>query len=125
MKLSLKRLFGRSMTGGLGLAAVPAPSSPRHPGRQTLLVAIALLLALIGAVTGGYYFAMRPETLKIAVGPADGNDVKLVQTRTQAFAQTHGHVRLKLIQTDGAVARATALSQVKADLAIIRGDLDV
>lgn len=113
------------MTGGLGSAAVPAHSSPRHPGRQTLLVAIAVLLALIGAIAGGYYFAMRPETLKIAVGPANSNDVKVVQTLTQAFAQTHGYVRLKLVQTDGAVASAAALSQGKVDLAIIRGDLDV
>ncbi|HLG83303.1 MAG TPA: TAXI family TRAP transporter solute-binding subunit [Bradyrhizobium sp.] len=125
MKLSLKRSFGRSMTGGLDSAAAPAPSSPRQPGRQTLMVAIALILALIGAVAGGYYFAMRPETLRIAVGPANSDDVKVVQTLTQAFAQAHGYVRLKLVQTDGAVASAEALSQGKVDLAIIRGDLEV
>jgi TRAP transporter TAXI family solute receptor len=123
MKPGLKRLLGRSMTGGLELAA--APSSSRQPGRQTLLVAIALVLALIGAVIGGYYFAMRPETLRIAVGPVNSDDVRVVQTLTQAFAQTHGYVRLKLVQTDGAVASAEALSQGKVDLAIIRGDLDV
>jgi TRAP transporter TAXI family solute receptor len=113
------------MTGGLDLAAVPAPSSPRQPGRQTLLVAIALVLALIGAVAGGYYFAMRPETLRIAVGPVGSDDVRVVQTLTQAFTQTHGYVRLRLVQTDGAVASAEALAQGKVDLAIIRGDLDV
>ena len=113
------------MTGGLELAAAPAPYSPRQPGRQTLLVAIALVLALIGAVSGGYYFAMRPETLRIAVGPAGSDDVKVVQTLTQAFAQTHGYVRLKPVQTDGAAASAEALAQGKVDLAIIRGDLDV
>jgi TRAP transporter TAXI family solute receptor len=112
------------MTGGPDLAALPTPS-PRSPGRQTLLVAIALVLALIGAGAGGYYFAMRPEMLKIAVGPPNSDDVKLVQTLTQAFAQAHGYVRLKLVQTDGAVASAEALSQGKVDLAIIRGDLDV
>jgi TRAP transporter TAXI family solute receptor len=113
------------MTGGLELAAAPAPSSSHHRQRQTLLVAVALVLGLIGAVAGGYYFVMRPETLRIAVGPANSDDVKVVQTLTQAFAQTHGHVRLKLVQTDGAVASADALSQGKVDLAIIRGDLDV
>jgi TRAP transporter TAXI family solute receptor len=113
------------MTGGVKLTAAPMSSSARQAGRQTLLVAIALLLALIGAIAGGYYFVMRPETLKIAVGPANSDDVRVVQTLTHAFAQTHGHVRLKLIQTDGAVASADALSQGKVDLAIIRGDLDV
>ena len=113
------------MTGDLESAAASAPSSPRQPGRQTLLVAVALLLALIGAITGGYYFAMRPETLRIAVGPAGSDDIKVVQTLTQAFAQTHGYVRLKPVQTDGALASAEALSEGKVDLAIIRGDLDV
>ena len=113
------------MTGDLESAAAPAPSSPRQPGRQTVLVAVALLLALIGAITGGYYFAMRPETLRIAVGPAGSDDIKVVQTLTQAFAQTHGYVRLKPVQTDGALASAEALSEGKVDLAIIRGDLDV
>ena len=112
------------MTGGLESAA-PAPSSPHRPGRQTLLIAIALVLALLGAVAGGYYFAVRPEILRIAVGPPNSDDVKVVQTLTQAFAQNHGYIRLKPVQTDGAAASAEALSQGKVDLAIIRGDLEV
>ena len=113
------------MTGGLDLATTPTPPSSRQPGQQTLLIAIGLVLALIGAVAGGYYFAIQPQTLKIAVGPANSDDVKVVQRLTQAFAQAHGYVRLKPVQTDGAAASAEALSQGKVDLAIIRGDLDV
>jgi TRAP transporter TAXI family solute receptor len=114
------------MTGGPELDALPTSNSPRSPGRQTLLVAIALVLALIGTGAAGYYFAMRPVMLKIAVGPANSDDVKVVQTLSQAFAaQNHGSIRLKLVQTDGAVASADALSQGNVDLAIIRGDLDV
>lgn len=125
MKLSLKRLFARSMTGGLDLAGAPAPSSPRSPEQQTLLVALALVLALIGAAAATYYFAVQPVTLRIAVGPATSDDLKVVQTLTLAFAQTRGYVRLKPVPTDGAVASADALAQGKVDLAIIRGDLDV
>ena len=113
------------MTGGLDLAAPPAPPSPRSPGQRTLLVTIALILGLIGAIAAGYYFAMRPVILKIAVGPANSDDVKVVQALTQAFARAHGYVRLKPIQTEGAVASAEALAKGTADLAIIRGDLDV
>ena len=83
------------------------------------------ILALIGAVAGGYYFAMRPVTLRIAVGPANSDDLKVVQALTQAFTQTHGYIRLRPVQTDGATASAKALDDGKADLAIIRGDLDV
>ena len=68
---------------------------------------------------------MRPVTLRIAVGPANSDDLKVVQALTQAFAQTHGQVRLRPMQTDGATASAEALADGKADLAIIRGDLDV
>src|SRR5258708_15864195 len=68
---------------------------------------------------------VRLVTLRIAVGPASSDDVKLVQTLAQAFAQTHSYVRLRPIPTDGAAASAQVFSDGKADLAIIRGDLDV
>ena len=125
MKLSLKRLFGRSMTGGLDLAEAPTPPSPRSAARKTALVSLALVLAIIGALVGGYYFAMRPVTLKIAVGPANSDDLKVVQALTQAFAQHKNYVRLRPIQTDGATASADALAENKVDLAIVRGDVDV
>ncbi|MBB4393509.1 TRAP transporter TAXI family solute receptor [Bradyrhizobium sp. ERR14] len=88
-------------------------------------MSLALVLAIIGALVGGYYFAMRPVTLKIAVGPANSDDVKVVQALTQAFTQSKGQVRLRPIQTDGATASANALAEGKVDLAIVRGDLDV
>lgn len=125
MRLSLKRLFGRSMTGGSNLAEAPSPPSPRSAARKTALVTLALVLAIVGALAGGYYFAMRPVTLKIAVGPANSDDLKVVQTLTQAFVQSKGLVRLRPIQTDGATASANLLAEGKADLAIVRGDLDV
>jgi len=90
-----------------------------------MLVSLALVLAIIGSLVGGYYFAMRPVTLKIAVGPANSDDVKVVQTLTQAFAQSKGYVRLRPVQTEGATASAEALAENKVDLAIVRGDLDV
>ncbi len=82
-----------------------------------------MFITLAGILAGAYYFAMRPETLRIAVGPANSDDLKLVQMLTQAFA--HNSVRLRPMQTDGATASAQALGDGKADLAIIRGDLDV
>src|ERR1700730_3133002 len=122
MKLNLKRLFSRSMTGGFDPVE---PPSPRFAARRTMLITLAGLLAIVGALAGGYYFAMRPVTLRVAVGPANSDDVKVVQALTQAFAQAHGYVRLRPIQTDGAAASAQVLADSKADLAIIRGELDV
>jgi TRAP transporter TAXI family solute receptor len=125
MNLNLKRLFARSMTAGLDPAGPPSPFPPRSALRKATQVTLAGVLAIVGALAGGYYFAMRPVTLRIAVGPAGSDDVKVVQTLTQAFAQTHGYVRLRPVQTDGASASAEALADGKVDLAIIRGDLDV
>src|SRR3979411_1814523 len=123
MNVSLKQLFSRSMADGPDLVGPKVPPSPRSVKRKMMLITLAGTLALVGAVAGTYYFAMRPVTLRIAVGPPNSDDLKVVQTLTQSFA--HGHVRLRPLQTDGAAASAAALGEGKADLAIIRGDLDV
>src|ERR1700694_2001516 len=122
MKLNLKRLFARS-TGGLDLVGPPLPPSPRSAKRRMMFITLAGILAVVGTLAGAYYFAMRPVTLRIAVGPANSDDLKLVQKLTQAFA--HHTVLWRPMQADGATASAQALADGKADLAIIRGDLEV
>jgi TRAP transporter TAXI family solute receptor len=123
--LDLKRLFARSMTGGLDLVGPPAPPSPRSAKRKMMFITLAGILAVVGSLVGAYYFAMRPVTLRIAVGPANSDDIKVVHALTQAFAHTHGLVRLRPMQTDSAAASGQALAEGKSDLAIIRGDLEV
>ena len=123
MNLNLKRLFARSMTGGLDLAEPPVAPSARSAKRKMMFITLAGILAVVGTLAGAYYFAMRPVTLRVAVGPANSDDLKVVQALTQAFTQARGYVRLRPIQTDGAAASAQALADGKADLAIIRGDL--
>src|SRR4051794_4856738 len=123
MNLSLKQLFSRSIADGPDLVGPSAPPSPRSVKRKMMLITLAGTLALVGAGAGGYYFAMRPVTLRIAVGPPNSDDVKVIQTLAQAFA--HHSVRLRPIATESATASATALSDGKADLAVIRGDLEV
>jgi TRAP transporter TAXI family solute receptor len=124
MKLSIKRLFARSMTEGLDLVE-PTQPSPRSAKQKAMLITLAGILAVVGTLAGGYYFAMRPVTLRIAVGPTNSDDIKVVQALTQAFSHAHGQVRLHPMQTEGAAASAQALAEGKADLAIIRGDLEV
>jgi TRAP transporter TAXI family solute receptor len=125
MNLNLKRLFARSMSGGPELVQSLTAPSPRSAKRKMTLITLAAILAIVGALAGGYYFAMRPITLRIAVGPANSDDIKVVQALTQAFTHAHSQVRLRPMQTEGASASAQALADGKADLAIIRGDLDV
>src|SRR4051795_10154462 len=130
MKLPLKRLFARSMTGGADLVESivppPSPRSPRSAKRRLAFVSLAGVMAVLGVAAGAYYFAMRPVTLRVAVGPANSDDLKVVQALAQAFNnQQRSQVRLRPIQTDGATASANLLGEGKADIAIIRGDLDV
>src|SRR6202140_5512782 len=113
------------MTGELDLVGPPAPPSPRSAKRKMMFITLAGILAVTGTLAGAYYFAMRPVSLRIAVGPANSDDIKVVQALTQAFSQSHGQVRLRPLQTDGAAASGEALAEGKADLAIIRGDLEV
>ena len=99
--------------------------SPRSPWRRMLLIVLATVLALVGIGSAGYYFAMRPVTLKIAVGPQAGDDYKLIQALAQVFARERNTVRLRPVVTDGPAASALALKSGTVDLAVIRGDLPV
>ncbi len=113
------------MTDGPGTADI-SPKPRRSAARRLTFVMIAGVLAIIGALAAGYYFAMRPVTLRIAVGPPNSDDIKVVQALGQAFNNPkHSQVRLRPVQTDSASASAQTLASGKADLAIIRGDLDV
>ena len=104
----------------------PQAGSPRFSARRSIaLIVIAGILALIGALAAGYYFAVRPVTLRIAVGPANSDDLKVVQALSQAFLTSHSQIRLRPIQTDGATTSAQMIADGKADLAIVRGDLSV
>src|ERR1700712_5348648 len=120
MQLSLKRQFSRSLADEPDLVGPPAPPSPRSARRKMMLVTLAGLLALVGVVAGAYYFAMRPVTLRISVGPSNGEDAKVIQALTQVFAREHGNVRLRMVPTDNAAASASMLAEGKADLAVIR-----
>jgi TRAP transporter TAXI family solute receptor len=125
VNLSLKRLFSRAMVDGPDVIGPSSPASPRSVKRKMTLITLAGTLAIVGAVTGAYYFAMRPVMLRIAVGPQNSDDVRVIQALSQAFSREHSYVRLRPILTDSATASATALSDGKADLAVIRGDLEV
>jgi TRAP transporter TAXI family solute receptor len=123
VKLSLKRLFSRAMVDGPEV--IGRSASPRSVKRKMTLITLAGTLAIVGAVTAGYYYAMRPVTLRIAVGPQNSDDLKVIQAFGQAFSREQSYVRLRPMLTDGATASAAALSDGRADLAVIRGDLEV
>jgi TRAP transporter TAXI family solute receptor len=92
---------------------------------RSWLIVIGSIL-LIGALAGSItYYVMRPITLRIAVGPANSDDTKIVQTLSQLFTQNRAHVRLRLVPTEGSAESAELFAKGGVDLAVIRGDGDL
>jgi TRAP transporter TAXI family solute receptor len=90
-----------------------------------LLLLLVAGFLLFGATAGALYYALRPVTLRIAVGPPGSDDEKLIQAMAKAFADDGRAVRLSPITTDGAVESLALLGASKADLAVARADLDM
>jgi TRAP transporter TAXI family solute receptor len=80
---------------------------------------------IFAAAAGTLYYALQPETLRIAVGPSGSDDLKLIQALAQTFVHQQNRVRLSVIPTDSATQSLAQLGDGKADLAVARGDLDM
>jgi TRAP-type uncharacterized transport system substrate-binding protein len=92
---------------------------------KTLLLILAIGFLIFGAAAGTLFYALRPVTLRIAVGPPGSNDHKVIEAMTAAFASESRTVRLSPIATAGAVEALALLGAGKADLAVGRGDLEM
>jgi TRAP transporter TAXI family solute receptor len=89
--------------------------------RSPFLVLAAGLL-LFAAIIGGGLLAVRPATLRIAVGPNGSSDQILIQALAEKFAHENASVRLVVLPTAGPVESIAALRGHKADLAVARDD---
>jgi TRAP transporter TAXI family solute receptor len=128
MNMNLQEMFSRSppLSGPGELVPDPTPvRAKRAPKGAGIFMPLAAALAVVLVVVGIIYVAMRPVTLKIAVGPANSEDTKVIQAISHAFSRERGYIRLKTVVTESASASATALNNKTVDLAVIRGDLDV
>jgi TRAP transporter TAXI family solute receptor len=103
-------------------------AGPSHRSRQrrnTLLLVLAAGMLVFAAAAGTLYYALKPVTLRIAVGPPASDDHKLIQALAQAFDHDRSAVRLAPVTTEGATQSIALLASNKADLAVARGDLDM
>jgi TRAP transporter TAXI family solute receptor len=96
----------------------------RQQRTYAFLILAAGMLAFVAAA-GTLYYVLRPTTLRIAVGPANSEDQKLIQLMAQTFARENSSVRLSLITTEGTAESIALFSAGKADLAVARGDLNL
>ena len=100
------------------------PRRRRQRKNYSLLI-LAVGIFLFGVAAGTLYLALRPVTLRIAVGPAGSDDQKLIQALAQTFARDRSPVRLSPITTEGATESIALFTASKTDLAVARGDLNL
>jgi TRAP transporter TAXI family solute receptor len=84
---------------------------------------LAAGVLLFCAAAGTLYYALRPTTLRIAVGPPGSDDQKLIQALARSFDLDRDAVRLSPITADGAAESLALLGAAKAELAVGRADL--
>jgi TRAP-type uncharacterized transport system substrate-binding protein len=108
------------------------PDDPRDPKesrrrkrRKSLLLLLLTGVLVFAAAVGGLYYALRPVTLRIAVGPPESDDQKLIQAMAETFDRERKGVRLSPIVTETATRSVALLGASKADLAVARGDLQM
>src|SRR5262245_51778336 len=98
-------------------------SRRRRKRKGYALLILAAGIFLFGVAGGTLYLFLRPTTLRIAVGPPNSDDQKLVQTLAQIFARERSPIRLAATTTEGAVESIEIFAAGKTDLAVARGDL--
>ncbi len=98
-----------------------------NPAKLPIWLRIAMVASLTILAAAASLFAykwyVRPLTLSIAVGSLDGEAPKIVSALASRLAETNAPVRLKIVQTAGAIESAAAFSSGKTDLAVVRGDV--
>src|SRR3982074_3795526 len=113
------------MSSSDDLSEIRDVSGRHRKRRNSLLLLLAAGLLGFAVAAGALYYALRPVTLRIAVGPPGSDDHKLIQAMADAFARDRSHIRLSPITTEGATDSLALLGAAKADLAVARGDLDM
>ena len=81
------------------------------------------MLLVVGVSALGWYLASAATTLRIAVGPAGGEDARLLAAIGATLARDRDSVRLKLLATRDTLESATAIDSRSSDLAVVRTDV--
>src|ERR1700686_4630533 len=86
----------------------------RRKRQSSALLVLAAGIFLFAAAAGGLYYALRPVTLRIAVGPPGSDDQKLIQALAQTFSRDGNAVRLLPVTTEGAAESIALMGAAKA-----------
>lgn len=90
--------------------------------KETLFLAVAMLLALLGFT---FVYLSAPTRLSVAVGPAGNADDTLMQTFARLLGQQKTGIRLRIHPVPDVREAAQALERGQVDLAIVRPDVAI
>lgn len=86
-----------------------------------LLTAIGFVAALAAAIAY-WELGSGTSTLRVAVGPANGEDTRILYAIAQILKREQSSVRLRVIPTEGPAQSAQALEAGQVELAVVRSD---
>ena len=86
---------------------------------------LTIAFALIAIIAVTLRFSERTQVLKVAVGPADSDNAKLIEAIARHLERDGGRIRFVILPVDDLAQTAKALEQGRADLAVIRSDIAI
>jgi NMT1/THI5 like len=93
--------------------------------RHTWLITFVALFVLAALIVGTIYLTAGPTTLKVAVGPRDSEDVRLIDALAEKLRHEHAPIRLGLIKMDGPTGIHDFVHKPEYDLAVVAGSADM
>jgi TRAP-type uncharacterized transport system substrate-binding protein len=89
---------------------------------HTWLATLGVVLLVGSGIGAALYLESLPTTLRIAVGPATGEDARLVQAVAAQFGRDRATIRLHPVLKASPAEAAAAIDSGAADLAVVRRD---
>jgi TRAP-type uncharacterized transport system substrate-binding protein len=89
-----------------------------HIGLGAALLTLTLALTAIA-----YWYFASPTRFRVAVGPRDSVEARLIDAFAEALAHTRRDIRLDVVPFEDVRQSAEALRQHKVDLAVVRPDV--
>jgi TRAP transporter TAXI family solute receptor len=83
---------------------------------------IVSAIAALGAALLYWQWGASHNVLRVAVGPANGEDTRIIYAIAQILKREQSSIRLRVVPTEGSVQSAQALDAGQVDLAVVRSD---
>ena len=91
--------------------------------RQLALRRVAVVLGGLCLVLAAWYVAVRPTTLRVAVGPTKSTQVEVLEALGRVLRDSRQPFRFKLVRAEGSADAGAMLDKGAVDLAVLRSDV--